>query len=96
MVKGLWTEDNFTLPRRILPVDNATLPMKPVRQPHPTIYTASRADSGKDVIAQYCDVWFVLYAPDYRAFEQNFRAIAADIAALDARAAISAASSATA
>jgi FMNH2-dependent dimethyl sulfone monooxygenase len=86
VVKGLWTQDNFSLDGEFYRVDNATLPMKPVQQPHPPIYTASRADSGKDVIARYCDVWFVLYSPDYRAFDENFRAIANDIAMLDARA----------
>jgi FMNH2-dependent dimethyl sulfone monooxygenase len=86
VVKGLWTEDDFSLDGEFYRVKNATLPMKPVQRPHPPIYTASRADSGKDVIARYCDVWFVLYAPDYRAFEQSFAAIRQDIAALTARA----------
>jgi FMNH2-dependent dimethyl sulfone monooxygenase len=86
VVAGLWTEDDFSLDGEFYKVKNATLPMKPVRRPHPPIYTASRADSGKDVIARYCDVWFVLYAPDYRAFETSFAAIRQDIATLSAHA----------
>jgi FMNH2-dependent dimethyl sulfone monooxygenase len=60
--------------------------VKPVRVPHPPIYTASRADSGKDVIAEHCDLWFVSYAADHRRYEENFLAIKADVSDLAERA----------
>jgi dimethylsulfone monooxygenase len=63
------------------------LPMKPVHRPHPPIYTASRTDAGKDVIARYCDLWFVNYVADYRKYEENFGAIRRDVADLGERAA---------
>ena len=62
------------------------MPMNPVRLPHPPIYTASRADQGKDVIARYCDYWFVNYTSDHRIYEQNFTVIRRDIADLTDRA----------
>lgn len=87
VVRGLWTEDHFTFRGEFFQVEDASLPMKPVRLPHPPIYTASRTDAGKDVIAQHCDLWFVNYVADYRKYEENFAAIRRDIADLAERAA---------
>jgi FMNH2-dependent dimethyl sulfone monooxygenase len=86
VLKGLWTEDHFTFRGEFFQADDATLPMTPVRVPHPPIYTASRTDSGKDVIAQHCDLWFVNYVADYRKYEENFTAVRRDIADLAERA----------
>jgi len=86
VLKGLWTDDHFTFRGEFFQAADATLPMKPVRQPHPPIYTASRTDSGKDVIARYCDLWFVNYVADYRKYEQNFAVVRRDIADLTERA----------
>jgi dimethylsulfone monooxygenase len=86
VLRGLWSEDHFTFNGEFFRADDATLPMKPVRIPHPPIYTASRTDSGKDVIAEHCDLWFVNYAADYRKHEENLGAIRQDIADLAARA----------
>ena len=86
VLKGLWTEDHFTFHGEFYHVEDASLPMKPVRTPHPPIYTASRTDSGKDVIAQYCDLWFVNYTADYRKYDENFAFIRRDTADLADRA----------
>jgi FMNH2-dependent dimethyl sulfone monooxygenase len=86
VLKGLWTEDNFTFNGEFFRADNATLPQKPVRLPHPPIYTASRADSGKDVIAEHCDLWFVNYQPDYRHFDESLAIIRSEISILAQRA----------
>ena len=85
VLKGLWTEDHFTFHGEFFKVDDATLPIKPVRVPHPPIYTASRTDSGKDVIAQHCDLWFVNYVADYRKYEEAFAAVRRDISDLTER-----------
>ena len=86
VLKGLWSEDHFTFDGDYYRAADATLPMKPVRVPHPPIYTASRADSGKDVIAEHCDLWFVNYTADYRLYDENFRTVRQDIADLRERA----------
>lgn len=86
VLKGLWSEDHFTFAGEYYRADDATLPQKPVRMPHPPIYTASRADSGKDVIAEHCDLWFVNYQPDYRRYEESFALIKKDVADLAQRA----------
>jgi dimethylsulfone monooxygenase len=86
VLKGLWTEDHFAFKGEFFHADDASLPQKPVRLPHPPIYTASRTDSGKDVIAEHCDLWFVNYQADYRRFEESFAAIRKDISDLAQRA----------
>jgi FMNH2-dependent dimethyl sulfone monooxygenase len=86
VLKGLWSEERFTMHGEFYRADDATLAVKPVRVPYPPIYTASRADSGKDVIAAHCDLWFVTYEADYRRYDENFRAIKADISDLAERA----------
>lgn len=86
VLKGLWTEDHFTFSGEFFRADDATLPQKPVRLPHPPIYTASRTDSGKDVIAEHCDLWFVNYQADYRRFDESFAMIRKDVSDLAQRA----------
>jgi len=86
VLRGLWSEDNFTFHGEHFRAEDASLPMKPVRVPHPPIYTASRTDSGKDVIARHCDLWFVNYTADYRKYEDNFAVIRRDVADLAERA----------
>jgi FMNH2-dependent dimethyl sulfone monooxygenase len=86
VLKGLWCEDRFTFQGQFFRADDAALPMKPVRLPYPPIYTASRTDSGKDVIAEHCDLWFVNYQADYRRFDDNLATIRHDVAALAERA----------
>jgi dimethylsulfone monooxygenase len=86
VLKGLWTEDHFTFNGGFFRADDAVLLQKPVRLPHPPIYTASRTDSGKDVIAEHCDLWFVNYQPDYRRFEEGFAIIRRNVADLAQRA----------
>ena len=86
VLKGLWSKEHFTMRGEFYQADDATLSVKPARIPHPPIYTASRADSGKDVIAEHCDLWFVNYEADHRRYEENFRAIKADISNLSERA----------
>lgn len=86
VLKGLWSEDRFTFRGEFFQVDDATLPMKPVRVPHPPIYTASRTEAGKDVIAEHCELWFVNYVADYRKYDENLAAVRADIDSLRERA----------
>src|SRR5260370_31132215 len=86
MLKGLWSEEHFTMHGEFYQADDATLAVTPVRVPHPPIYTASRAVSGKDVIADHCDLWFVTYEADYRRYEENFLGINADVSDLSHRA----------
>lgn len=86
VLKGLWSEDHFTFEGEFFQADDASLPLKPVRIPHPPIYTASRTDSGKDVIAAHCDLWFVNYQADYRRYDETLGIVRQDVAKLADRA----------
>lgn len=87
VMRGLWAEDTFSFDGDFYHTENAQLPTKPKRTPTPPIYAASRSETGKDVIARYCDVWFVACGPDPRQFEANLAAMARDIDDMRARAA---------
>lgn len=87
VLRGLWDEDVFDFHGEFYRVDTQGLPLKPVRMPHPPLYAGTRNQNGKDVIAQYCDYWFVDFVPDYRASEHNIEQAAVLIADMNARAA---------
>jgi alkanesulfonate monooxygenase SsuD/methylene tetrahydromethanopterin reductase-like flavin-dependent oxidoreductase (luciferase family) len=55
-------------------------------RPRPPIFAASGSDYGKEIIAQYCDTWFISHEPGLAAYESNTHKIAADIAEMRARA----------
>lgn len=86
VMKGLWTEDSFSLDGEFYRVDAGSLPTKPYRRPHPPLYTGSRSPTAKEIVARLCDVMFVWVRPGHRLFEQNFNLIADDIADMNARA----------
>lgn len=85
VIKGLWTEERFSLQGEFYNVENGTLPTKPIQQPHPPIYAASRSAAGKDTIARDGTWWFVAYEPNFREFERNLKGVAHDIAEMTAR-----------
>ena len=59
---------------------------KCVRSPRPPVYAASGADLGKDIIAQFCDAWFVSNESGYGAYDENLKTIESDIADMRRRA----------
>jgi FMNH2-dependent dimethyl sulfone monooxygenase len=61
-------------------------PMRAARGRIP-LYAASRAPEGRNIVAETCDVWFVDYAPDHRAYEDNLERIRRDVQDLAERAA---------
>jgi FMNH2-dependent dimethyl sulfone monooxygenase len=83
VLKGLWTEDKFSLPGEFFGVEAGELPTKPMRRPHPPIYTGSRSGTAKDIVARQCDVWFVAVQPGYRQYEEHLKDTVADIAEMD-------------
>ena len=87
VLRGLWTEDPFTLHGDFYRVDGAGLPIKPTRRPHPPIYAASRSPVGRETVARYCDVWFMAYEPAYALWAENMRTMARDAQEMSARAA---------
>ena len=60
-MKGLWTQDRFTLEGEFYQIHDGMMPTRSVRAPHPPLFAASRADEGMNVVAEECDTWFVNY-----------------------------------
>lgn len=87
VLRGLWTADVYSFKGEFFHVDNGSLLTKSYRVPSPPIYAASRSETGKDMIAKNADVAFVAYKPDYHLYEENFAAIARDVAWMNERAA---------
>ncbi|MCU4181566.1 LLM class flavin-dependent oxidoreductase [Bosea sp. BH3] len=86
VLRGLWTQDDFSFHGRYYDVDKASLPLKTRRTP-PPIYAASRSPEGKALVAESCDLWFADYVPDYRLYESNLADMTAEIAEMKALAA---------
>ncbi len=86
VMKGLWTEENFSFAGEFYRFENATLPIRTVTTPHPRLYAASRTGPGMEIVARECDVWFAHYELPYRRYEENFRTIERGIREMSARA----------
>jgi FMNH2-dependent dimethyl sulfone monooxygenase len=76
---GLWGQESYSLDGAFFRIKNGRLATRTMTKPRPPIFAASGADLGKDVIARYCDTWFISHAPGLAAYESNALAIAADI-----------------
>jgi FMNH2-dependent dimethyl sulfone monooxygenase len=68
---------------KVVMPDAGDIVARPIQQPCPPIYAASRSPEGKASIAQHCDVWFAEYKPGHRNFESNIERIAADLRVMD-------------
>ena len=86
VLKGLWTQDRLDFDGRFYTAENGALPIRPVRRPHPPIYAASRAATGKDVVARQADVWFVNTPTGTHDFDIILPSIRAEIDDMRARA----------
>ena len=59
LIMRLWTEDDVTSDGRFYPVRNATLAMRPVRQPRPPIWIGATAESAIARAARLGDAWML-------------------------------------
>lgn len=96
VMKGLWSDPHFRFSGEFYQVDvpaslenkkqRVTVPeddhvqVKPFPHHTPALYAASRAPTGKRIIADHCDAWFAEYKPGYKNFEQNLQKIREDVA----------------
>ena len=86
VMKGLWTEESYSLDGEFYKVESGRLPITTLRTPYPTIYAGSRAGAGREIVARECDVWFAAYQPGYGLYEENARGIARGVQEMQARA----------
>ncbi len=84
---GLWTRESFNLDGEFFKLTDGRLATRPMTTPRPPIFAASSAELGKDIIARYCDTWFISHEPGLQAYASNVYAIASDIEDMRERAA---------
>lgn len=82
----LWAGETFSYDGEFFVLDEGCVPTRPIGG-IPPIYTASRTESGLEMVARYADVWFVTFDPDFRRAEENLKLIEKDIASMRQRAA---------
>ena len=85
VLKGLWTEEQFSFEGDFYAVASHSPPINTVSVPHPRIYAVGHSEEGRDVVAKYGDVWFIDAPPNHRRFEQNFAAIERDVKSMNGR-----------
>ena len=85
MMKGLWTEDQFTLDGEFYKIQDGKMPTRSVATPHPPFFAASRAEDGMNVVAQECDTWFVNYDKDHANYEASLKRISSEMALMEER-----------
>jgi FMNH2-dependent dimethyl sulfone monooxygenase len=59
VMKGMWTQDEYTLEGRYYTIKNARLAPKPVQRPWPVIYAGGESPAAKELIARECDAYLM-------------------------------------
>ena len=59
IVKGLWTEDEFSYRGKYFEVKDATIAPKPLQQPHPPIYLGGESEAGRELGARVADTFLI-------------------------------------
>jgi FMNH2-dependent dimethyl sulfone monooxygenase len=57
-LKGIWTEDNFTLKGDFYRFTNYTLSPKPIQKPHPEIFQGGSSRAARDMASRVSDWYF--------------------------------------
>ena len=59
IIKGVWTEDEFTFSGRFYSVKEATIAPKPVQKPHPPVYIGGTSEPGQRLGARFADIFLM-------------------------------------
>jgi FMNH2-dependent dimethyl sulfone monooxygenase len=59
VMRGMWTEDEFSYEGKYYKVDKAHLEPKPVQKPWPVIYAGGESEEAKQMISRYCDSYLM-------------------------------------
>jgi FMNH2-dependent dimethyl sulfone monooxygenase len=87
VIDGMWTKKSYSLSGEFFQIVNGELTTRPMTRPRPPIFAASSSERGKEIIAKYCDTWFISHEPGLAAYEENAVNIGADIVQMRERAA---------
>ncbi len=85
VMKGMWTQADFSFKGEYYSVEHGTVPTKSVREPHPPVYAASRMDEGMNVVARECDCWFINYDKNFRNCDASLKRIETEISVMERR-----------
>jgi FMNH2-dependent dimethyl sulfone monooxygenase len=55
VMRGMWTEQEFSYEGKYYKVEKAHLEPKPIRKPWPTLYAGGESEDAKQMISTYCD-----------------------------------------
>src|SRR5215468_263305 len=55
VMRGMWSEDEFSYEGKYYQVEKGHLDPKPVRKPWPTLYAGGESEDAKQMISRYCD-----------------------------------------
>lgn len=59
ILKGMWTEDEFSFTGRYYSIVNGQLAPKPVQRPWPVLYAGGESEAAKELIAAECDAYLM-------------------------------------
>src|SRR2546430_9630999 len=59
VLKGMWTNDEFSLDGRYYTIKNARLAPKPIQKPWPVLYAGGESPAAKELIARECDAYLM-------------------------------------
>ena len=80
IMRGMWTNDKFTLEGKFYQVRDAELRLKPRHATPPEIFTAARSNGGRDMIARAGDWWFLDYPKSVQSTDEMLRSLEESIA----------------
>jgi FMNH2-dependent dimethyl sulfone monooxygenase len=85
ILRGLWTNEKFSLDGDHYKVRDAQLLLKPASPTPPEIYSVSAGDQGRDFIAEHCDWWFVNFPKTAETTAEVMRGLEEAIADMEQR-----------
>jgi FMNH2-dependent dimethyl sulfone monooxygenase len=85
ILRGLWTNEKFSLDGEHYKVHDAQLLLKPASPTPPEIYSVSAGDQGRDFIAEHCDWWFVNFPKTAESTDEVMRGLDEAIADMEKR-----------
>src|SRR5262245_25815109 len=59
VMRGMWTEEEFSYEGKYYQVEKAHLEPKPVQKPWPTIYAGGESEDAKQMISRYCESYLM-------------------------------------
>ncbi len=80
IIKGVWTEDDFTFSGKFYSVKEATIAPKPIQKPHPPVYIGGTSEPGERLGARFADIFLMNGRPAEQVGEiiESVKAFAAE------------------